>query len=85
MVFFESAEEYSSHHISLLPFDKQFSEVREFQMHHLNLLEQVRYSYSSSRQRLAHGPQKYTVFANEKLNDDFAKATVARLLRSYGA
>jgi len=34
---------------------------------------------------MAHGPQKYTAFANEKLNDEFAIATVARLLRSNGA
>ncbi len=34
---------------------------------------------------LAHGPQKYAGTANEKLNDDFAKATVVRLLRSNGA
>jgi hypothetical protein len=36
-------------------------------------------------QRMAHGPQKYADFANEKLNDEYAKTSVARLLRSYGA
>jgi len=34
---------------------------------------------------MAHGPQKYADFANEKLNGDCAKTTVARLLRSNGA
>ena len=34
---------------------------------------------------MAHGLQKYTAFANEKLNDELAKATLARLLRSNGA
>jgi len=31
------------------------------------------------------GRKRNTAYANEKFNDDFAKATVARLLRSYGA
>ena len=31
------------------------------------------------------GRKKYTGTANEMLNDDFAKATVVRLLRSNGA
>jgi hypothetical protein len=34
---------------------------------------------------MAHGPQKYADFANEKFNDELAIATVARLLRSNGA
>lgn len=40
---------------------------------------------SDSPNALAHGPQKYAVFASAKLNDEFAKATVARLLRSNEA
>jgi 3-deoxy-D-manno-octulosonic acid (KDO) 8-phosphate synthase len=42
-------------------------------------------SFTLTHNVQAHGPQKNTAFDKAKLNDELVSATVARLLRSYGA